>query len=152
MATTDRFCIVSIAVVCLFKNVIHTELCNMQHFVTDLIHHRAFEIHPRLSIVLFIIGYCCCSVAKLCLTLCDTMDCSTPDSDVLHYLPEIAQIHSIESVMLSNHLILCCLLFLSTFLSIRVFSNETTLHITWPKYWSFSFSISPSKEYSVDFL
>ena len=57
---------------------------------------------------------------------------------------------SIESVMLSNHLILCCLLFLllSTFLSIGVFSNESTLHITWPKYWSFSFSISPSKENS----
>ena len=56
---------------------------------------------------------------------------------------------SIESVMLSNHLILCCLLFLllSTFLSIGVFSNESTLHITWPKYWSFSFSISPSNEY-----
>ena len=56
----------------------------------------------------------------------------------------------IESVMPSNHLILCCSLLLlpSIFLSIRVFSNESVLHIRWPKYWSFSLSISPSNEYS----
>ena len=57
---------------------------------------------------------------------------------------------SIESVMLSNHLILCHLLLLlpSIFPSIRVFSNKSALHIGWPKYWNFSFSISPSNEYS----
>ena len=57
---------------------------------------------------------------------------------------------SIESVMLSNHLILCHppLLLLSIIASIRVFSNESILHIRWPKYWSFSFSICPSNEYS----
>ena len=56
---------------------------------------------------------------------------------------------SIESVMPSNHLILCHPLLLpSVFLSIRVFSNESVLHIRWPTYWSFSFSISPSNEYS----
>ena len=57
---------------------------------------------------------------------------------------------SIESVMLLNHLILCCpiLLLPSVFPSIRVFSNESVLHIRWPNYWSFSFSISPSNEYS----
>ena len=57
---------------------------------------------------------------------------------------------SIESVMPSNHLILCHTLLLlpSIFLNIRVFSNESALHIRWPKYWSFSFSISPSNEYS----
>ena len=56
----------------------------------------------------------------------------------------------IKSVMPSNHLILCCPLLLlpSTFPSIRVFSNESVLPIRWPKYWSFSFSISPSNEYS----
>ena len=55
----------------------------------------------------------------------------------------------IESVMPSNHLILCRLLLLpSIFLSIRVFSNESAFHIRWPKYWSFSFNISPSNEYS----
>ena len=57
---------------------------------------------------------------------------------------------SIESVMPSNHLILCCPLLLlpSIFPSIKVFSNESVLHIRWPKYWTFSFSISPSNEYS----
>ena len=62
----------------------------------------------------------------------------------------LLKLMSIELVMPSNHLILCCpLLFLpSIFPSIRVFSNESTLYIRWPKYWSFSFSISPSKEYS----
>ena len=62
----------------------------------------------------------------------------------------LLKLMSIASVMLSNHLTLCHPLFLppSIFLSIRVFPNESVLHIRWPKYWSFSFSISPSKEYS----
>ena len=62
----------------------------------------------------------------------------------------LLKIMSIESVMPSNHLILCCplLFLLSVFPSIRVFSNESVLHIRWPKYWSFSFNISPSNEYS----
>ena len=78
------------------------------------------------------------------------MNCSTPGFPVLHYLPEFAQIMSIESVMLSNHLILChpCLLLPLIFPSIRVFSSELALSIRWPKYWSFSFSIGPSTEYS----
>ena len=67
------------------------------------------------------------------------MDCSTPGLPVLHYLPESAQFMSIELVMLSDYLILCCLLLLlpSVFPSIRVFSSESALHIRWPKYWSF---------------
>ena len=62
----------------------------------------------------------------------------------------VLKLMSIESVMPSNHLILCCPLLLppSIFPSIRVFSNESALRIRWPKYWSFSFNISPSKEYS----
>ena len=62
----------------------------------------------------------------------------------------LLKLMSIESVMPSNHLILChpLLLLPSIFPSIRVFSNESALHIRWPKYWSFSFSISPSSEYS----
>ena len=62
----------------------------------------------------------------------------------------LLKLMSIESVMPSNHLILCCplLLLLSTFPSIWVFSNESPLRIRWPKYWSFSFNISPSNEYS----
>ena len=63
----------------------------------------------------------------------------------------LLKLMSIESVMSSNHLILCrpLLLLPSVFPSIRVFSNESVLHIRWPKYWSFSFSISPSNEYSA---
>ena len=62
----------------------------------------------------------------------------------------LLKLMSVESVMPSNHLILCCPLLLppSIFPSIRVFSNESVLHIRWPKYWSFSFSISPSSDYS----
>ena len=79
-------------------------------------------------------------------TLSDLMDCSTSGFPVLHYL----KLMSIESVMPSNHLILCgpLLLLPSIFPNIRVFSNESVFHIRWPKYWSFSFIISPSVEYS----
>ena len=86
--------------------------------------------------------------------LCNHMDCITPGSSVLHYLPEFIEnslkLMFIESMMLSNHLILCCPLLLlpSIFPSIRVFSNESALCIRWPKYWRFSFSISPSSAYS----
>ena len=88
------------------------------------------------------------SVAQSCPILCDPTDCSTPGLPVHHQLPEPLKLMSIELVMPSNHLILCRPLLLpSVFPSIRVFSNESVL-IRWPKYWSFSFSISPSKEYS----
>ena len=76
----------------------------------------------------------------------DPMDCSTPGLPVHHRLPELLKLTSIESVMPSNHLILCHPLLPSFFLSIRVFSNESVLCIRWPKYWSFSLSIIPSKE------
>ena len=93
---------------------------------------------------------CCCSFAKSCLTLCDPMDCSIPGFPVLYHPSGACSNSSIESVMPSNHLILCYpLLFLpSIFPSIRVFSNKLAPCIRWPKYWSFSFSISPSNEYS----
>ena len=87
----------------------------------------------------------CCSVAQSCPTLCDPVDCSTPGFPVLHQLPEFSQL-----TIPSNHLILCHPLRLLPliFPSIRVFSGESALRIRWPKYWSFSFSISPSNEYS----
>ena len=93
---------------------------------------------------------CCCPVVQSCPTLSDPMDCSMPVLPVLHYLLEFSQTDVIESMTPSNHLILCCpLLFLpSIFPSIRIFSNELDFHIRWAKYWSFSFSISPSNEYS----
>ena len=92
----------------------------------------------------------CCSVTQSCPTLCDPMDCSTPGFPVLHYLLEFAKTHVHELVMPSNHLILWhLLLFLpSIFSNLRVFSNDSALPIRCPKYWSFSFSISPSNEYS----
>ena len=78
------------------------------------------------------------------------MNCSTPGLPVHHQLPELLKLMFIEFVMPSNHLILCHPLLLppSIFPSIRVFSNESALLIRWPKYWSFSFSMSPSNEYS----
>ena len=82
----------------------------------------------------------------LCFTLCNPTDYSTPGSSGMSLL----KFMSIDSVVLYNHLILCHpLLFLpSVFPSIRIFSNESALHIRRPKYWSFNFSISPSNEYS----
>ena len=90
------------------------------------------------------------SVGQSCLTLCDPMDCSMPGLPSIINSQSLLKLTSIESLMPSNYLILCCpLLFLpSIFPSIRVFSNESVLHIRWPKYWSFSFGISPSNEYS----
>ena len=90
------------------------------------------------------------SVAHFCLTLCDPMDCSTLGSLSTTNSQSLLKLMSIESVMPSNHLILCCPLLLppSIFPSIRVFSNESALCIRWPKYWSFSFNISPSNKYS----
>ena len=89
------------------------------------------------------------SVAQLYLTLCDPMNCSTPGLPVHHQLPEFIRLRSIESMMPSSPLILCRPLLLLPPIppSIRVFSNESTLHVRWPKYWSFSFSISPSNEH-----
>ena len=92
----------------------------------------------------------CCLVAKSRPPLCNALDWSTPCSSVLRYLLELLRFMSIELVMLSNHLILYCpiLLLPLIFPSIVVFSNELVFHIRWPKYWSFSFSISPSNDYS----
>ena len=87
------------------------------------------------------------SVAQSCPTLCDPMNCSTPGLLLHHQLPEFTQ--TIKSVMPSGHLILCRYLLLlpPIPLSIRVFSNESTVRMRWSKYWSFSYSISPSKEH-----
>ena len=111
----------------------------------------------------------CVLVAQSCPTLCNPMDCSPPGSSVHgilqarilewaaisfsrgSYQPwSLLKFMSIESVMLSNRLILCnpLLLLPSIFPSIRVFSSESALHIRCPKYWSFSLDISPSNEYS----
>ena len=90
------------------------------------------------------------SVAQLCPTLCDPMYRSTSGFSVHPNSQNLLKFMSIESVMPSNHLILCHPLLLppSIFPSIRVFSSESVLRIRWPKYWSISFSISPSSEFS----
>ena len=90
------------------------------------------------------------SVAQSCPTLCNPMNLSTPGLLSITNSQSLHKLMSIKSVMPSNHLILCrpLLLLPSIFPSIRVFSNESTLCIRWPKYWSFSFSIiSPSNEH-----
>ena len=86
------------------------------------------------------------SVSQSCPTLCDPMDCSMPGPPVHHQLLEFTQTHGLKSVVPSNHLILCRPLLLSPsiFPSIKVFSSESVLRIRLPKYWSFSFSISPA--------
>ena len=93
---------------------------------------------------------CCCSVTKLYLTLQSHGTVARQASLSFTISQSLIKLMSIESVMPSNHLILCCPLLLlpSVFPSIRVLSNESALHIWWPKYWSFSFNISPSNEYS----
>ena len=93
---------------------------------------------------------CHCSVTKLCLTLFNSMDCSMPSLPVHHQLPKFTQIHVhwVDDAIQPSHPLLSLLLPPSLFPSIRVFSNESVLHIRWPKFWSFSFSISPSNEYS----
>ena len=89
------------------------------------------------------------SVAQSCPALCEPMDYSAPGFPVHHQLRSLLKLMSTNTVMPSNHLILCCSLLLpSIFPSIRVFSKESVLCIKWPKYWSFNFSISPSNEYS----
>ena len=82
-------------------------------------------------------SYLCCSDTQSCLTLCDPMDCSTPGFPVYHISQSLLKFMSIDSVMPSNHLILCLPLLLmpSIFPSIRVFSNELALHIRWLKRW-----------------
>ena len=89
-------------------------------------------------------------VTQSCPTLRYSMNCSTPGFPVYHRLLEFTQTHAHWVVMPSNHLILCRPLLLppSIIPSTRVFSNESALHMKWPKYWSFSFSIRPSNEYS----
>ena len=89
------------------------------------------------------------SVAQSCLTLCHPWTAAHQASLSITNSQSLLKLMFIESVMPSNHLILCCPLLLlpSIFPSIRIFSNESTLHMRWPKYWSFSFSISPCNEH-----
>ena len=102
-----------------------------------------------LSVSIRLEYYLCCCLLS-CVQLWDPVDCRTPGFPVLHCLPEFAQTHVHWVMMPSSRLILCrpLLLLPSIFPSIKVYPNELVLRIRWPKYWSFSFIISPSNEYS----
>ena len=93
---------------------------------------------------------CCCSVSQSCPTVCDPWIAAHQASLSFTISRSLLKVTSIESVIPSNHLILCCPLHLppSIFPSIRIFSSKSALHIRWPKYWSFSLSTSPFNEYS----
>ena len=92
----------------------------------------------------------CLSVSKVCSTLCDLMDCSMPDSFVLHYLPKFTQIHVswVTNSIYPSHRLTSPSPFAGNLSSISVFFNESALHFRWPKYWSFSFRNRTSSEYS----
>ena len=93
---------------------------------------------------------CCCLVTKSCLTLCDHMIWSTSGLPVPHYLPEFAQVHCPLNQWYHPAILFSVAPSPSAFnlSSISVFSNESAVPIRWPNYWSFSFSISPSNEYT----
>ena len=118
------------------------------------------EIQKRGDVCVCISSVQFSSVAQPCPILCDSVNHSTPGLPVPHQLWSLLKLMSIKSVMPSSHLILCHPLLLRPPIppSIRVFSNESTLRMRCPKYWSFSFSIIPSKEipglisYRMDWL
>ena len=108
-----------------------------------------FLVHLRKNVRLAL-GCCCCSATQSCPTICDLMNCSTSVFLVHHHLLEFAQthVHRVDDAIQPSHPLSSLLLLPSIFPSMRVFSSDSALCIRWPKYRSFSFSISPSKEYS----
>ena len=128
----------------LTKNITTTSQANLLLLLTNIHTYLTFSETSDV----FSKNYQFSSVAQSCLTLCDPTDCSTPGFPVHHQLLSLLKLMSIESVMPSNHCICCCPLLLlpSIFPNIRVFSHEAVLCINWLKYWSFSFSITPSND------
>ena len=119
---------------------------SISYKLSNLLPHN----RSQLSLMIFYLSVQFSSVAQSCPTLCDPMDCNTSAFPVHHQSQSLLKLMSIESVTPSNHLILChpLLLLPSIIPSIRVFSSELVLHIRWPNYWSFSFSIKSFNEYS----
>ena len=129
----------------------HTsEILQIQFQVTTIKHIAVFPNTYKTYDYVILQSVQFSSVAQSYPTLCNPLDCSTPGLPVPHQIRSLLKLMSIESVMPSNHLILCHPLLLppSIFPSSRVSSNELVLHIRWPEYWNFSFSISPTSEYS----
>ena len=110
---------------------------------------QSVGFHECLFWLLYYKQCCCCSAAKLCPTLYDPMNCSTPGPSSYTVSRSLPKLMSIESVMPFNYLTLCrpFLLLPSIFPSIGVFPNVSALPFRWPKFWSISFSVSPSNEY-----
>ena len=112
---------------------------------------RKVRVDPGLTCTLSSVQFS--SVLQSCPTLCDLMDCSTPGLPVHHQLLEFIQthVHWVSDAIQPSHPLSSRPLLLppSIFPSIRVFSSDSVVRIRWPKYWSFSFRISPSNEYSV---
>ena len=133
------------------SHLILTQISMWMYPFASILRQHVKQIHALLMITLpctLVSQFT--SVTLSCPTFCDPMDCNTLGFPVLINSWSLLNLMSIQLVMPSNHLILCCplLLPLSIFPSIRVFSNESVLCIRWPKYRSFSFTISPSNEYS----
>ena len=124
-------------------------VCVYAHTVSSLFWNPSLSVHPLSPHPSPTISLIISSVAQSCLTLWDPMNCSRPGLPVHHHVPESTQTHAHRVGDAINHLILCHPLLLLPLVppSLRVFSNESTLRIRWPKYWSFSFSISPSNEH-----
>ena len=124
---------------------IHDILC-----ITETRSRKHWCVYMMMKVARQGTGSCSSSVAQLCPTLCNPIDCSMPGFPVHYELPDLLKLMFIELVMPSNHLILChpLLLLPSIFPCIRIFSNESFLLIRWPKYWNCGIIISPSNEYS----
>ena len=124
-------------------------LGNAQISITNYCQQQFSPIHFESIVLALPQIYCCCSVAQSCPTLCAPWIVICQASLSFTISQSLLKLMSIELVMQSNHLILYHPFLLPLiFPTIRVFSSELALHIRWPKYWSFSFSISPSNEYS----
>ena len=139
---------------CKWSHIVHTLFCGCFHStfcscISSTLQHvvlvHVFSLHYNILLYLLLF-----SAKSSCPTLCDLMNFSAPGLPVLTISQSLLKLMSIELVMPSSHLIFCCsfLLLPSIFPSIGVFSSESALHIKWPKFWNFSFSINPSNEYS----
>ena len=136
----------------------HNSIINYSHYILVYI-LRPYSFYSWKSIPLYLslslssVGICHCSFPKFCPCIwlfVTQWTAAYPASQYFTISQSLLKYMSIKLLMLSNHLIIWypLLLLPSIFLSIRVFSNESSLRIRWPKYWNFSFSINPSNEYS----
>ena len=130
---------------------VHIHICVYVHIYTHVYIHICVCVYIYMYIYIYI--YISCqfsSVAQSYLTLCNPMDCSMPSFPIHHQLPELTQtrVHRVSDAIQPSHPLSSPFPLSSIFPSFRVFSNESVLHIMRPKYRRFSFSISPSNEYS----